>query len=109
MTEAISQIQSTPRRRAVKVQSTSIASATGSLLKMSTICDLRGSGRTSVYVDMAEGLWPPPIKLSKRCVRWVGSECVAVNQARIAGHSDDQIRELVKRLVAARSLVGMHV
>jgi prophage regulatory protein len=96
-------------RRPTEPQPTGAAHAPGALLKIETVCSIRGVRRTKVYDDMQAGLWPRPIKLSTRCARWVASEVVAINQARIAGQGDDQIRELVKRLVAARGLAGMRV
>ncbi len=101
--------ESAPRRKPAPTapQPAEAAQAPDALLKIETVCALRGVRRTKVYDDMQAGLWPRPIKLSIRCVRWPASECVAINRARIAGQGDDQIRELVKRLEAARGLVGV--
>jgi prophage regulatory protein len=42
------------------------------------------------------------VKLGARAVGWPASELAAVNAARINGLSDTEIRDLVKRLEAAR-------
>ncbi len=58
---------------------------------------------TSTWYDLViDGLAPPAVKLSKYTSAWPFSELTALNAARIAGKSDDEIRKLVKRVVAAR-------
>jgi prophage regulatory protein len=62
-----------------------------------------GTGRTKFYDDMSAGLMVPAVKLGERAVGWPTHEVEAVVKARIAGCADEQIRRLVKRLVADRS------
>ncbi len=58
---------------------------------------------TSSWYDLVtDGLAPPAVKLTKHTSAWPFSELIALNAARIAGKSDDEIRKLVKRVVAAR-------
>ncbi len=58
---------------------------------------------TSTWYDLVtDGLAPPAVKLSKYTSAWPFSELTALNAARIAGKPDDEIRKLVKRVVAAR-------
>lgn len=52
------------------------------------------------------GLLTRPLKLSTRCARWPSREIEAIQAARIAGKSDDEIRALVDRLHAARAQAG---
>jgi prophage regulatory protein len=61
-----------------------------------------GLSRTLHYRHVKQGLMPKPVKLSDRAVGWPASEIEAINAARIAGKSDEEIRALVKRLEAAR-------
>lgn len=49
------------------------------------------------------GLYPPRIRLSSRCNVWPVAEIEAWEAAKTAGASDDQIRELIHRMVAARA------
>jgi predicted DNA-binding transcriptional regulator AlpA len=49
------------------------------------------------------GLFVPPLRISRSAVGWVASEVDAVIQARIAGRSDEEIRTLVRDLVASRA------
>lgn len=58
---------------------------------------------TSTWYDLVnDGLAPPAVKTGKYTVAWPFSELTALNAARIAGKSDDEIRKLVKKVVTAR-------
>lgn len=57
----------------------------------------------SIYGLIREGLWTPPVKIGERSSGWPSEEVQAINAARIAGQSDEQIRELVKQLHAKRA------
>jgi prophage regulatory protein len=72
------------------------------LLKLNAVRDVTALGSTSVYKHVKAGTFPPPIKLTTRSSAWVEDEVAAVNEARIAGKSDDDLRRLVARLVAQR-------
>lgn len=61
-----------------------------------------GYSRSTIYLRIAQGLWPRPVSLGARAVGWLASEIEALNAARIAGKSDADIRVLVSRLEAAR-------
>lgn len=56
----------------------------------------------SIYNLIREGLWTRPVPIGQRSVGWPSDEVAAINAARIAGKSDTEIRELVKRLHAKR-------
>ena len=64
-----------------------------------------GLSRSSVYGHIAKGLLPKPIQISSRAVAWLSHETDAIIAARIAGKSDDEIRELVIELMSQRSKV----
>jgi prophage regulatory protein len=49
-----------------------------------------------------DGLAPAPIKLGVRSNAWPAHEISALSQARIAGKSDEEIKQLVQELHAAR-------
>ena len=57
----------------------------------------------SIYNNIKDGLWPKAINIGRRSVGWPSDEIIAINAARIAGQTDEQIRELVKRLHAKRN------
>jgi prophage regulatory protein len=53
--------------------------------------------------DIHRGVFVPSIPMGPRQVGWIEAEVEAVLRARIAGKSEDEIRELVRQLVAARA------
>lgn len=57
-----------------------------------------GHGRSTLYRHIATGLWTRPVRLGPRSVGWPSSEVRAINAARVAGRTDDEIRELVAKL-----------
>ena len=61
--------------------------------------------RPSLYRDIQGGLFPPAFHVGKggKCARWLARERQAIIAARISGKSDNEIREIVKKLVAARA------
>lgn len=61
-----------------------------------------GLSRSTIYLRIAQGLWTKPVSLGARAVGWPSNEVAAINAARIAGKSDEEIRALVVKLEAAR-------
>jgi prophage regulatory protein len=61
-----------------------------------------GYSRSTIYLRISQGLWPRPVSLGPRAVGWPAAEVGALNAARIAGRSDDDIRALVVRLETGR-------
>lgn len=61
------------------------------------------SSHASIYNAVRDGLFPKPVKIGARASGWPDDEVDAVNTARIAGASKEQIRELVKQLHAKRA------
>ena len=57
----------------------------------------------SVYNAIKAGLWTKPVSIGQRSVGWPDDEVKALCAARIAGLSDDQIRELVNTLHSKRA------
>ena len=58
--------------------------------------------KSGIYDNIKKGLLPPPVKLGASSV-WIESEIETVNRAIIAGSNHDEIRDLVKQLVASRT------
>ena len=67
-----------------------------------------GYSRSTIYLRISQGLWPKPVSLGARAVGWPAAEVAALNVARIAGRSDDEIRQLVARLHVARVAAVAH-
>lgn len=57
----------------------------------------------SIYGLIRLGLWTQPVKIGTRSSGWPAEEVMAINAARIAGKSDEQIRELVRQLHTRRT------
>ncbi|RJG05845.1 AlpA family phage regulatory protein [Noviherbaspirillum cavernae] len=61
-----------------------------------------GVSRSTHYNQIKDGLMTRPVALGPRARGWPENEIDALNAARIAAKSDDEIRVLVKQLEAAR-------
>lgn len=72
------------------------------ILRLPAVKAETGASRSTIYLRIQQGLWPKPVRLGPRSVGWPAGEVAAINAARIAGMSDDEIRALVIRLEAAR-------
>ena len=65
-----------------------------------------GLSRSTIYLRITQGLWTKPVSLGARAVGWPSSDVVAINAARIAGKSEDEIRKLVIKLEVNRKTVS---
>ena len=72
------------------------------ILRLPAVKSSCGYSRSTIYLRISQGLWPRPVSLGPRSVGWPDHEVAAVNAARIAGKTDEQIRSLVSRLEAER-------
>ncbi len=73
------------------------------LIRLPAVLAKTGRTRSPLYADIARGLFTKPVSVGgQRAVGWPVAECDAIVSARIAGHSDKQISELVERLHEAR-------
>ena len=61
-----------------------------------------GYSRSTIYLRISQKLSTKPVSLRARAVGWPANEIAALNAARIAGKSDEEIRALVVKLEAAR-------
>ena len=68
------------------------------LLRIKAISKLSGNSRSTIYLRQLQGLWPKPVRLGPRMVAWPASEVQAINDARIAGKTDEEIKVLVKTI-----------
>jgi len=72
------------------------------ILRLPSIKARTGLSRSSVYLRIAQGVFPKPVSLGGRSVGWPASEVAALNAARIAGKSEAEVRDLVVKLEADR-------
>ncbi|QDL37225.1 helix-turn-helix transcriptional regulator [Rhodoferax sediminis] len=75
---------------------------THTILRLPATKSQSGYSRSTIYLRIVQGLWTKQISLGPRAIGWPANEVAALNAARIAGMSDEQIRELVKTLHAKR-------
>lgn len=61
----------------------------------------------SIYNAIKDGLFTRPVPIGPRSVGWPDYEVRALNNARIAGQTNEQIKELVNRLHAKRTALVM--
>lgn len=66
----------------------------------------RASSRSTLYRDLAAGLLPPLIRLGPGRVGLPENELDRIDRALIAGASDDEVRALVREIVAQRQQVA---
>ena len=73
------------------------------LLRLPAVMSATGQARSTLYLRIKQRLMTPPVKLGERCAAYPAEEIAAINAARIAGKTTDEIRELVARLIEART------
>ncbi|NTW87648.1 MAG: AlpA family phage regulatory protein [Desulfobulbaceae bacterium] len=72
------------------------------ILRMPEVKKESGLSRSTIYQRIADGLWTKPVSLGARAAGWPFNEVEAINAARIAGKTDEEIRVLVMKLESAR-------
>ncbi|MCC7411958.1 MAG: AlpA family phage regulatory protein [Gammaproteobacteria bacterium] len=66
----------------------------------------RGISRSTLYAEIAAGLFPRPVKPSPRIAAWPRGEIDAITRAHIAGASVADVRAVVARIYAARAALA---
>jgi prophage regulatory protein len=74
-------------------------------LRLPKLIEKLSISRSTIYQHVFEGLLPPPIKIGKRSVIWIGNEIDQVLAARIRGAAAVEIRKLISKILAERSAV----
>ncbi len=77
------------------------------LLKLPQVLGFTAKSRSTHYHEINIGLMTPPVKLGEQSVAWPEDEILAINRARIAGKSNEEIKQLVTKLVADRKNLSM--
>lgn len=72
------------------------------ILRLPAVKTESGYSRSTIYLRISQGLWTKPVSLGPRAVGWPADEIAALNAARIAGRSEEEIRVLVLKLESAR-------
>ena len=75
-----------------------------SMLRMPAVKAETGHrSHASIYNAIRDGLFTTGVAIGQRSKGWPSEEVAAINAARIAGKSDAELRELVKRLHLKRA------
>ena len=72
------------------------------ILRIPAVKSESGLSRSTIYLRVSQGLWTRPVSLGARAVGWPSDEVEAINAARIAGKTDEEVRALVLNLEVAR-------
>ena len=72
------------------------------IVKQPSLLEQFSFSKSTLFSQIKQGLMPKAIPLGDRAVGYLQHELDAVLSARIAGQSNEQIKELVKSLVAKR-------
>ncbi len=73
-----------------------------SLSRLPKVLEQRGDSRSNLWRDIDAGLWTRPVILGPRYSAWPQHETDQLIAARIAGCSLEEIRALVRVLMAQR-------
>jgi prophage regulatory protein len=79
------------------------------ILRLPAVKGISGYSRSTIYLRIAQRLWTKQVSLGPRAVGWPSDEIAALNAARIAGKSNDEIRSLMARLEAARKTLPLRL
>ena len=72
------------------------------ILRIPAVKSESGLSRSTIYLRVSQGLWTKPVSLGARAVGWPSDEVEAINEARIAGKTDAEVRALVVKLEVDR-------
>src|SRR3989344_2604257 len=61
------------------------------IFRLPSVKSETGLSRSTLYLRISQGLWPKPVSLGARAVGWPAHEVAALNAARIAGKTDEEI------------------
>jgi prophage regulatory protein len=81
---------------------------THTILRLPAVKAETGNSRSTHYLRITQGLFTKPVSIGPRAVGWPSSEVEAINAARIAGKTEEEIRALVVKLEAARKTADLH-
>lgn len=77
--------------------------STMSFIPFKEVCHVRQRSPSSIDNDVIAGTWPPPVKMGGKLKSWPKHEIDYLIAARMAGKSNEEIKELVVSLVEARA------
>lgn len=92
-----------PRRfKRSRAPAISVNPSASALLRKPAVLAETGISKSTLYQNIADGLFTKPVKIGARASGWPAHEVHAINAARVAGKTDKQIMALVVSLETAR-------
>jgi prophage regulatory protein len=70
--------------------------------RLRQVTEALGLKKSTIWARVKAGLLPPPVRIGERAVAWPSSEVSIVISAYIAGCSTEDVKALVRSLVAER-------
>ena len=68
------------------------------IIRLPEVSRTTGLARSTIYLRIEQGLLPKPVSLGGKAVGWPATEISQINAARIAGKSNEEIKNLVDEL-----------
>ena len=68
------------------------------IIRLPEVSRTTGLARSTIYLRIEQGLLPKPVSLGGKAVGWPATEISQINAARIAGKSNEEIKNLVDDL-----------
>ena len=68
------------------------------IIRLPGVSRTTGLARSTIYLRIEQGLLPKPVSLGGKAVGWPATEISQINAARIAGKSNEEIKNLVDEL-----------
>ncbi|ROV58573.1 AlpA family transcriptional regulator [Vibrio ponticus] len=72
------------------------------LMRLPQVLSTLGLSRSTLYSQIASGLFPKQINIGPRSVAWLSDEIDAVLTARICGYDDKHVKNLVQGIMSER-------
>jgi prophage regulatory protein len=73
------------------------------LLPTPEILDRHLFGPSTLYQQIRDGVFTPPVRVGAKKSAWPEEESDAILRARIAGCTDEELRAIVQKLIADRA------
>lgn len=83
---------------------TKLAAMPNVMLRNDDLDGFYPGGRSKRYADIRKGLFTPAIRFGHKTAAWPAHEVRKIVAARARGYTDEQLKTLVKQLVAERGL-----
>jgi prophage regulatory protein len=74
------------------------------IIRRKVVQEITGWCKSGIYKAVSDRIFTPPLKIGPRASGWPESEVAAIQAARIAGKSQEEVRSLVRKLEASRAI-----